>query len=70
MRGAIKEANPDFSLGDIGREIGKRWRELDEAGKAPFAEAAAKDAERYKSEMAAYKAKLAAEGKDVEEEDE
>ena len=33
VRGAIKEAHPDFSLGDIGREIGKRWRELDEAGK-------------------------------------
>mmetsp|Transcript_7860 Transcript_7860/g.23389 ORF Transcript_7860/g.23389 Transcript_7860/m.23389 type:complete len:682 (-) Transcript_7860:48-2093(-) len=68
VRGKIKEEHPDFSLGDIGREIGKRWRELDEAGRKPFTDAAAADAERYKTEMAAYKEKLAAEGKDVDEE--
>ena len=60
-RAKIKEAHPDWSLGDIGRELGKRWNALDDAGKKPFQDLAAEDGERHKREMAAYQAKKAAE---------
>ena len=56
----IKAAHPDWSLGDVGRELGKRWKELTEDDKKPYHDLAAKDAERYKTEMEAYKAKQAA----------
>mmetsp|Transcript_11923 Transcript_11923/g.31356 ORF Transcript_11923/g.31356 Transcript_11923/m.31356 type:complete len:134 (+) Transcript_11923:342-743(+) len=60
-RAEIKAAHPDWSLGDVGRELGKRWKELSEEDKKPFHDQAAKDAERYKTEMEAYKAKQATE---------
>ena len=59
-RAEIKAAHPDWSLGDVGRELGKRWKELTEDDKKPYHDLAAKDAERYKTEMEAYKAKQAA----------
>ena len=59
-RAEIKAAHPDWSLGDVGRELGKRWKELSEDDKKPYHDLAAKDAERYKTEMEAYKAKQAA----------
>ena len=59
-RAEIKAAHPDWSLGDVGRELGKRWKELSDDDKKPFHDQAAKDAERYKTEMEAYKAKQAA----------
>ncbi len=60
-RAEIKAAHPDWSLGDVGRELGKRWKELSDDDKKPFHDQAAKDAERYKTEMEAYKAKQATE---------
>ena len=47
-------------MGDVGRELGKRWKELTEDDKKPYHDLAAKDAERYKTEMEAHKAKQAA----------
>ena len=61
-RAAIREQHPEWSLGDVGRELGKRWKELDDAAKAPFVEKAQEDTARYDREMKAYKEKLAAEG--------
>merc|ERR1712167_510996 len=46
-RAEIKAAHPDWSLGDVGRELGKRWKELTEDDKKPYHDLAAKDAERY-----------------------
>merc|ERR1711871_1843301 len=59
-RAEMKAAHSDWSLGDVGRELGKRWKELTEDDKKPYHDLAAKDAERYKTEMEAYKAKQAA----------
>ena len=61
-RAEVKEQHPDFSLGDIGRELGKRWKELTDDDKKPYVDLATADAERYDREMAAYKAKQQAEG--------
>merc|ERR1711970_411051 len=42
-RAEIKAAHPDWSLGDVGRELGKRWKELTEDDKKPYHDLAAKD---------------------------
>ena len=55
-RDDIKAAHPDWSLGDVGRELGKRWKALDDAAKKPFLDLAAADKERYEREKAAYDA--------------
>jgi RNA recognition motif-containing protein len=39
---------------EISREIGKRWKEIDDDDKAPYVEKAEKDALRHKREMADY----------------
>ena len=56
-RNEIKEQHPDMTLGDIGRELGKRWKELTDDDKKPYVDLANADAERYATEMKAYKAK-------------
>ena len=55
-RDDIKAAHPDWSLGDVGRELSKRWKALDDAAKKPFHELAAADKERYEREKADYEA--------------
>ena len=45
-RAEIKAAHPDWSLGDVGRELGKRWKELTEDDKKRHHDLAAKDAGR------------------------
>ena len=59
-RDDIKAAHPDWSLGDVGRELSKRWQALDDAAKKTFHDLAAADKERYESEKAAYEAYEAA----------
>ncbi|KAK7232888.1 DNA repair protein [Aureococcus anophagefferens] len=54
-RAEVKELHPDFSLGDVGRELGARWKALSDDDKKPYAALATADAERYDREMAAYK---------------
>jgi len=46
-RGHVKEQHPDYTLGDIAKELGKRWAEVDEATKANYAAMAEKDKARY-----------------------
>jgi hypothetical protein len=58
-RASIKEANPSFTLGEIGRELGERWRKATPEDKAPFLASQAADKERYDKEMAAHKATAA-----------
>ena len=55
-RDDIKAAHPDWSLGDVGRELSKRWQALDDAAKKTFHDLAAADKERYDREKAAYDA--------------
>lgn len=58
----IKAENPGIAFGEVGKALGQKWKEADAEAKAPFEEQAAKDKERYREEMAAYKAKLAEAG--------
>ncbi|XP_037086834.1 high mobility group protein DSP1-like [Pollicipes pollicipes] len=73
-RPAIRAAHPDYTVGDVAKELGRMWGECDEAGKKKYVALAEKDKERYAREMAIYKnggrAAPAAEDFDDEEEDE
>lgn len=47
LRGPIKEQHPEYTLGDIAKELGRRWGEVDEHTKANYAAMAEKDKARY-----------------------
>ena len=46
-RKRIKEQNPGFSVGDVAKECGKLWREVNATTKAKFQEMARLDKARY-----------------------
>jgi hypothetical protein len=52
-RSKVKAKNPNMTVGDIAKELGKRWETC--ANKTKYEELAAKDKVRYEKEMAAYK---------------
>ncbi|KAJ2159108.1 Non-histone chromosomal protein 6 [Coemansia sp. RSA 552] len=51
-RNSVKEENPDIAFGDIGKVLGKMWREMDDSEKQPYVEKAAEDKKRYEAEKA------------------
>ncbi len=57
MRSKMKEQNPKASFGELGRLMGKKYKELTQNELAKYESKASKDKERYKKEMAAYKTK-------------
>lgn len=54
----VKAANPDFSIGDVAKELGKQWADLNEKDKSRFEAMAEKDRERYEREKTEYHLKL------------
>jgi len=56
-RGKVKAANPDFGVGDIAKELGKRWADCNELTKSRFEDMAEKDRARYDKEKVAYQLK-------------
>lgn len=52
-RPKVKAAHPSHSVGDIAKELGKRWETC--SNKPKYEALAAKDKARYEQEMAAYK---------------
>jgi hypothetical protein len=53
-RERIKAENPDAGFGEVGKLLGAKWKELDDAEKKPYADQAARDKERADEEKAAY----------------
>ena len=53
-RDEIKAAHPDWSLGDVGRELSKRWKALKKDAKRSFRDLAAADKKRFDAEKEAY----------------
>lgn len=47
--------------GAVGKELGRKWKEMTDEDKKPYNEKAAKDKKRYEDESKAYKAKQEAE---------
>lgn len=60
-RGKVKAANPDFQLGDIAKEMSRRWSDASPEVRQKYDALADKDKERYEREKQAYQAKLEAE---------
>lgn len=54
-RGKVKAQNPEFGVGDISKELGRRWADADPEVKGKFEALAVKDKQRYEKEMTAYK---------------
>lgn len=46
-RPKVKAANPDYGVGDIAKELGKRWAEVEPSDKTKFEAQAEKDKARY-----------------------
>ena len=57
-RQKVRAANPDFGVGDIAMELGRRWAEAPEDVKAKFEALAANDRQRYDREKMAYQLKM------------
>lgn len=58
-RGKVKALNPELTVGEIAKELGKRWNEVSEDTKSKYEAMAAKDKARYEKEIKAYKTKKA-----------
>ncbi|XP_028132207.2 high mobility group protein DSP1 isoform X3 [Diabrotica virgifera virgifera] len=56
-RGKVKAQNPEYGVGDIAKELGRRWAEADQEAKGKYEALADKDKARYEKEMTAYKKK-------------
>ncbi|KAL1506021.1 hypothetical protein ABEB36_005458 [Hypothenemus hampei] len=56
-RGKVKALNPEYGVGDIAKELGRRWAEADPETRAKYDVLADKDKARYEKEMTAYKKK-------------
>ncbi|KAL3265608.1 hypothetical protein HHI36_009812 [Cryptolaemus montrouzieri] len=54
-RGKVKAQNPEYGVGDIAKELGRRWADADPETKGKFEALADKDKQRYEKEMTAYK---------------
>jgi len=68
IRSTVKTEKPDLSFGEIGKEIGERWKALNPEEKGKYEKMAEDDKARAKKEMAAYKLKKAAEEDDGDDE--
>ncbi len=54
-RQEVKDENPDFTFGEIGKELGRLWGELSDKKKAKWKKMEEEDKERYTKEMEDYK---------------
>ena len=57
-RANVKAAHPEYTVGDIAKDLGRQWGEVSEATKSKYEQMAEKDKARYERDMAAYKKKL------------
>ena len=55
-RPKIVAANPEMSFPEVGAELGRQWRDMDEDARKPYNEKAAEDKKRNEREMAAWEA--------------
>jgi high mobility group protein B1 len=56
-RPKVKVILPDSSVGEVAKELGRRWQDVDPQVKSKYEALAAKDKARYEKEIKAYKAK-------------
>jgi len=56
-RPKAKETMQDASVGEVAKELGRRWNEITDTDKSKYEALAAKDKARYEKEINAYKSK-------------
>lgn len=56
-RGAIKTANPDYGVGDVAKELGKKWADATVELKQKYEQMAERDKKRFEAELNEYKIK-------------
>jgi len=54
-RPKVKETLPDSTVGDVAKELGRRWNEVSPETRSKYEALAAKDKARYMKEVSAYK---------------
>lgn len=54
VRPELMLENPDIKFGDVGKQLGERWRALSDDDKKPYAAKAEVDKARYLKEMESY----------------
>ncbi|KAG8181726.1 hypothetical protein JTE90_028265 [Oedothorax gibbosus] len=54
-RPKVKETMPDSTVGDVAKELGRRWNDVTPETKSKYEALAAKDKARYMKEVKAYK---------------
>lgn len=62
-RPRVKEIMPESSVGDIAKELGRRWNDISPSEKSKYEGLAAKDKARYEKEINVYKSKQPKVGK-------
>lgn len=55
-RANVRAVNPDFSVGEVAKELGRQWNELGETEKLKYEKLAEGDRARYDREMTVYRA--------------
>jgi len=53
-RAKVKAANPDWTVGDISKELSRRWHALDDITRDMFEQMADEDKQRFRNEKAEY----------------
>jgi len=56
-RGKVKAANPEMTVGEIAKELGRKWSDITPELKNKYEQMAEKDKARYERDMTAYKKK-------------
>ena len=51
----VKNENPNFSFGELAKELGRRWADMNPALKQRYQQAAEEGRQKYDQDMAAYK---------------
>ena len=54
FRTQIWAANPEYKIGDVAKELGKRWKKLSEEEKEKYSKMNEDDKERYEEEYETY----------------
>ncbi|KAH7400570.1 nucleosome binding protein [Phaeosphaeria sp. MPI-PUGE-AT-0046c] len=65
QRDKVREDNPGIKFGEVGKQLGEKWKALSEKQRIPYEAKASADKKRYEEEKAAYQA-----GEEEEEESE
>ncbi|KAF2712487.1 hypothetical protein K504DRAFT_372137 [Pleomassaria siparia CBS 279.74] len=58
QRDKVREDNPGIKFGEVGKQLGEKWKALNEKQRQPYEAKAAADKKRYEEEKAAYAVSL------------